>query len=485
METSHEGKFTSKKEKNHKEQTMASTVESIEQVATDEMNRAKARFVGGRSIDRGNPEDDDVNIQSDDEGMIEETVTTVEEDKDLECKVKKKIETKKTIAQDPETHSKITKVVKTEMTEVTRTITINDQHDLARAKRELGIDDVNRFLPSASSPWTEQSRSHEVQEKRYEPNNEVVTSGDFPSANSTKQSRPNEQPALAEATTVGRGAVVETIAPLSSSPKAVVVTKEQKSIEKAKKKKKKSGLCSCTRAADDDVPQPTTVAIPDRSKEFSLPTSTITTTTTTAAKPTFEPDTRGQSLVSSDIKQLIIEKKFLLIDYIHSTLFSPAKLFSSPDEDFKARKISSRILDLLRYDRCASWSQLFEQLQEEYPTSIPTQTTLQPMVKTYENLFTQKQANLVNTFSTIHHENDLRNISENHDYLTMLQTYLNEPDNQTTISAKNNASGEDINTGTATSHERFEEHLQPESRERLDEKGMDWCEQSDSSLPAS
>jgi len=81
--------------KKSKQNQMESTIESMEQAATDELNKATARFIGGRSIDRGNPEDEDEYIQSDDEGMIEEIVTTVEEDKDLECKIKKKIETKK------------------------------------------------------------------------------------------------------------------------------------------------------------------------------------------------------------------------------------------------------------------------------------------------------------------------------------------------------------------------------------------------------
>jgi len=161
-------------------------------MASDELEKAKTRIIGGRSIDRGDPEDENTeNVQSDDEGMVEEIVTTVEEDKDLECKVKKKIETKKTVAEDPETHNKVTKVVKTEVTEITRTITINDQHDLERAKRELGIDDVNKLLPSkeviynlpssyrSTTLWVDHPRLTEVKERHYEPSNEIVTSGDF------------------------------------------------------------------------------------------------------------------------------------------------------------------------------------------------------------------------------------------------------------------------------------------------------------------
>jgi len=187
---------------------MESTIESIQQVASNELEKAKTKIIGGRSIDRGNPEDEDEYIQSDDEGMIEEIVTTVEHDKDLECKIKKKIETKKTIAQHPETHNTITKVVKTEVTEITRTITINDHHDLERAKRELGIDDVNRLLPS--SHWIDQSRLTQVKEKHYEP---IIDSS---------------KTILAESTIVGRGPVIETIP----------ITTEQKSIEKKKKEKK-------------------------------------------------------------------------------------------------------------------------------------------------------------------------------------------------------------------------------------------------------
>jgi len=93
---------------------------------------------------------------------------------------------KKTIAQHPQTHNTITKVVKTEVTEITRTITINDQHDLERAKRELGIDDVNRLLPSSS--WIDQSRLTGMKQKRYEPFNEIITSRDFPSDTPIKQS---------------------------------------------------------------------------------------------------------------------------------------------------------------------------------------------------------------------------------------------------------------------------------------------------------
>jgi len=245
---------------------MDSTIETVEQVASDELDKAKARFIGGRSIDRGNPEDDETFVHSDDEGMIEEIVTTVEEDKDLECKVKKKIETKKTVAEDPETHNKITKVVKTEVTEITRTITINDENDLERAKRELGIDDVKKFLPSnchfqSSTSWIDQPRLTQIQEKFYDPSNEIVTPKDFPSDSPVKQNSPqpetimNEflksEQSLADATTVGRGAVVETIsndeivavAPVSSSSSTKIVEK---------KKKSRLGLCSCTRSQTTD-----------------------------------------------------------------------------------------------------------------------------------------------------------------------------------------------------------------------------------------
>jgi len=95
MESGKELKLAGKKGKKQSKQKMESTIESVQQAASDELDKAKARFIGGRSIDRGNPDDIDDNVQSDDEGMIEEIVTTVEEDKDLECKVKKKIETKK------------------------------------------------------------------------------------------------------------------------------------------------------------------------------------------------------------------------------------------------------------------------------------------------------------------------------------------------------------------------------------------------------
>ncbi|UJR10546.1 hypothetical protein I4U23_014746 [Adineta vaga] len=407
--------------------SMESTVESMEKVASDELNKVKTRFIGGRSIDRGNPEDEDTIIQSDDEGMIEEIVTTIEEDKDLECKVKKKIETKKTIAQDPETHHTITKVVKTEVTEITRTITINDEHDLERAKRELGINDVNRLLPLSSTLWNDQPRVIEVKETHYEPKNEIVTSKDFPSDSPIKQLHPEENPVLAESTVVGRGPVTETIVPLpSASP--------QKPIE-VKKKKKKSKLCSCTRGVDDENEKETKKndkLIVTPTEQIKI-TSLITTATTQVVdKPSIDTHNQGQQLISSDIKQLIVDKKVLLIEYIHSKIFSPSNLFTSIDDDKKARKISSRILDLLRYDRCQSWAQMSEQLTEEYSNYLSTNISIQPIVNTYYNLLTTKQSNLLNTFSTIHNENDIKNIHENHDYLKIVQTYLNEHDQQST-----------------------------------------------------
>ena len=450
-----------------REQSMQATIDSLEQVATDEFGRAQARFVGGRSIDRGNPEDDDENIQSDDEGMIEEIVTTVEEDKDLECKFKKKIETKKTIAQDPETHNKITKVVKTEVTEITRTITLNDQHDLARAKRELGIDDVTRLLPSASSSstsWMNRARLTDSREQRYEPMNEIVTSRDFPMDSPIKQSRPEEKPILAEATTVGRGPVTDTIPSTLSSP--VLTRDEQKAIaKKTKKTKKKSGLCSCTRPADDeqhDAPEP--VKIPEHKTPASVSMPAVQSTPV-------ESQVQGQALISSDMKQLIVDKKLLLVDYVHSQIFAPTKFFSTSEQDLKARKISSRILDLLRYDRCPSWSQLLEQLREENPGSVASQLDLPSMVKTYEHLLTQKQANLSNTFSTIHQANDMRNIPENRDYISIVKTCINERDQQATIEHCSDTSAETIENTT----EPLEQHVvqREEAVEIHDEKGKD------------
>ena len=282
-----ESKLNSSIHKKFQDQSLESTIETMEQVASNEFNRTKTRFLVGRSIDRGNPEDENVVIESDDEGMIEEIVTTVEEDKDLECKVKKKIETKKTIAQDPETHSRITKVVKTEVTEITRTITINDEHDLERAKRELGIDDVNRLLPSSksvttTSSWMDKSRTTEV-----------------------KSSLADEKPVLAEATTVGRGPVIETI----SSP--ILSNDNVHQQEKSKKKKKKSKFCSCTRAVKDEEEQKPTVNIPQTSSTLKIPT----------VKSVVDTQIQGQALISPEIKQLIVEKKSLLINYVHSQIF--------------------------------------------------------------------------------------------------------------------------------------------------------------------
>lgn len=444
MESGKELKLAGKKGKKQSKQKMESTIESVQQVASDELDKAKARFIGGRSIDRGDPEDMDENIQSDDEGMIEEIVTTVEEDKDLECKVKKKIETKKTIAQDPETHNKITKVVKTEVTEITRTITINDQHDLERAKRELGIDDVNKLLPSthttynlpssyhSTSSWIDHPRLTQVQEKYYEPANEIVTSGDFPSDSPVKQHSPNKevleqevQP-LAEATTVGRGAVVETISPQPTSTTASSTSKidEQKSNDKQKKKKKSSlNLCSCTRSNDQDEEQRKQKAatiVEQKSKQKKKASVTTTNAVLTSTNLQTEPvQNQGQALISNEIKQLITEKKSLLIDYIHLKIFRPAKFFSSNDQDSKGRKISSRIVDHLQHDRCSSWNDLLNQMTSEHADQS---STIQPMVKTYEDLFTHQQANLLNTFQTIHREKDLKNLSENPEFISIVQT---------------------------------------------------------------
>ena len=458
MESGKELKLTGKKGKKQNKKKMESTIESVQQVASDELDKAKARFVGGRSIDRGNPEDDDENIQSDDEGMIEEIVTTVEEDKDLECKVKKKIETKKTVAQDPETHNKITKVVKTEVTEITRTITINDQHDLERAKRELGIDDVNKLLPStqivynlpyhSTSSWIDHPRLTHVQEKYYEPSNEVVTSGDFPSDSPIKQYSPtndnlqntetNQEQSLADATTVGRGPVVETISSHStSSPIQQTTSTEQKPVEtKTKKKKSSLNLCSCTRSTANDIDeeqrkQKAATIVEQKSKQKKKASVTTTNALLTPTNLQSEP----QKLISDDIKQLIKNKKSLLIDYIHSKIFLPSKLITS-NQDSKGRKISAKILDLLYHDRCSSWLNLSDQIKTDYSD----ESYAEPMVKTYEELFTTKQSNILNTLSTIHHEKDIKNIPENNDYITIVQTYINQPN----IDVSTKPLGEDI-----------------------------------------
>ncbi|CAF1204547.1 unnamed protein product [Adineta ricciae] len=484
MESGKELKLSEKKNKKHNKQKMESTIEAVQQAASDELDKAKARFIGGRSIDRGDPEDEDGTIQSDDEGMIEEIVTTVEEDKDLECKVKKKIETKKTVAQDPETHNKITKVVKTEVTEITRTITINDQHDLERAKRELGIDDVNKLLPStqiiynlpstyhSSSSWVDQPRITHVQEKYYEPSNEIVTSGDFPSDSPVKQHSPTmelnendikvDQP-LADATTVGRGPVAETVSSSTTTP-APAATVEQKTVETKKKKKKSSlNLCSCTRSTANDVDeeqrkQKAATIVEQKSKQKKK--ASVTTTNALLSSSNLQLPVQVQPLVSDDIKNLMTEKKTLLIDYIHSKVFVPSKLFATNDQDAKGRKISSRIYELLSHDRCSSWTNLFEQLKDEYSDDLAPNIFIQPMVKTYQELFTNKQANILNTFATIHNDKDIKNLPENHDYITIVQTYLNERDNQPNITVVTKPFVENIEDTL----ERLQHHVQPDEK---------------------
>jgi len=107
MDSSKELKIKQKHNNKHKNKHQ---LESIEQQANLELEKSKRsldsqlqqqQIRGGTSIDRLSNDEDDY-LHSDDEGMVEEIVTTVEEDKDLECKVKKKIETKKTVAEDPE-----------------------------------------------------------------------------------------------------------------------------------------------------------------------------------------------------------------------------------------------------------------------------------------------------------------------------------------------------------------------------------------------
>lgn len=449
MEINKELKSTSEKDRQIKQSQMnETTIESMEQIASNELNKVETRLIGGRSIDRGNPEDEDV--QSDDEGMVEEIITTIEQDKDLECKVKKKIETKKTMTQNPETRNTITKVVKTEVTEITRTITINDHHDLERAKRELGIDDVTKLLPSSS--WTHQSSLTDKRQKQNESVKEIVTSKIVSSDNQLQQTQTDKKFILSESTTVGRGPVVETISTVSS-PKVEEKPKE------IKKKKKKSKLCSCTRStAVDEQEKPNTVTTSTEQVLKSSPEKAA------AIKSVMDTQIQGAALISPDMKQLIIDKKVLLIEYIHSKIFAPSKLFASDEQDKKGRKISSRILDLLRYDRCSSWTQMLEQLNEEYANYLPSNATTRTMLNTYETLFTTKQANLLNTFSTIHHENDIENIQENLDYVTIVGKHIHTQDSQPKVEIITKQSVDDVPITV--------EELQPVTQEEQVEKGL-------------
>ena len=86
-----------------------------------------------------------------------------------------------------------------------------------------------------------------------------------------------------------------------------------------------------------------------------------------------------------------------------------------------------------RSDRCTSWTHLFEQVRDGHSDQSTSNLFLQPMIKTYEDLFTNKQSNLLNTFSTIHHEKDVKDLPENQDYITVVQTYLDEGENQPNI----------------------------------------------------
>jgi len=451
MESGKELKLTGKKNKKQNKQKVESTIEAVQQAASDELDKAKARFVGGRSIDRGDGDDAEQNVHSDDEGMIEEIVTTVEEDKDLECKVKKKIETKKTVAEDPETHNKITKVVKTEVTEITRTITINDEHDLERAKRELGIDDVNKLLPStqivynipttySTSSWIDQPRVTHVQETHYDPTNEIVTSGDFPSDSPVKQHSPvkelleQETQPLADATTVGRGTVVETITSSTAVSQTSPVEHQEKSVENKKKKKSSLNLCSCTRssAADFDEEQRKQKAatiVEQKSKQkkkASVTTANVVLTSTNIQNDSSPPVVPTQALISDEIKKLIADKKSLLIHYIHSKIFRPSELFANKQQDSKAQKISSRLLELLRHDRCSSWTNLVEQLNTEFTQDSAGNAFIQPMVDTYEQLFTTKQSTFLNTFETIHNEKDVKHSSANQEYIQIVKQRENQ-----------------------------------------------------------
>ncbi|CAF4463297.1 unnamed protein product, partial [Rotaria magnacalcarata] len=224
---------------------------------------------------------------------------------------------------------------------------------------------------------------------------------------------------------------------------STATTEEQKPKQKKTKKKKSSlNLCSCTRNTTTDYDeeqrkQKAVTIIEQKSKQKKkasvTTTNAVLTSTNLQAESLDQSSDQGAKLISDDIKQLINDKKSLLIDYIHLKMFLPSKLFTSKEQDLQGRKISSHILDLLNHDRCSSWTNLLEQVKTEYSNELSTNGFIQPMVKTYEDLFTSKQSNLLNIFSTMHNEKDIKNLPDNIDYITIVQTYMNERDDQSNI----------------------------------------------------
>ncbi|CAF4408297.1 unnamed protein product, partial [Didymodactylos carnosus] len=207
-----------------------------------------------------------------------------------------------------------------------------------------------------------------------------------------------------------------------------------------KKKAKSGGLCSCASArgttSDDERKHEQTKIVEKKSKlkkKTSVsPVATITATTdqakskpVTTTSPTsfellksaIEQQTIGKALVSDPIKQLIITKKQPLIDYFHTQIFSTkTNLITSKDNDGLCRKISSRIFDLLRYDRCSSWQNLQDQIREEYGHETPSSLFIQPICETYETIFTTKEPQLLKLF-----ENETTIPSANQEFIEIVQ----------------------------------------------------------------
>ncbi|KAL7668520.1 hypothetical protein ACOME3_009218 [Neoechinorhynchus agilis] len=369
-------------------------------------------------------------------GCPVEVVESVEEGDDK--RVKRKIHTKRVVSEDPLTNSRITTVTKTETTEVTKVYVLKTDKDVQDAKLELGTslseDDLvpgkqlslksewsrprfiggstivhRRSSPCLLSKCLRKQGGHEQmagldydqrydnQRSRHSPSLPARVRSDHDGDRHLyydEHGEPHRSPSYHGQDERLRRDNGRVRRPLS------VYERPTHAGQESMRPSRFSNLCRCTRSkcrsskkqSDsgskniDGAPREVSVG-----KEMKVPSGKSRQSLSDVVHRKSLPKTyqlKYHPLISDGQKQVIRNNNLQLSTYFFD-LIDKVERFKDDDEAYRARKIISRSLDLLHYDRCDSWPDYKDQIwaeNVEYPDAV---NMVGPISNVIEYIFTE------------------------------------------------------------------------------------------------
>ncbi|KAI0981999.1 hypothetical protein GJ496_000452 [Pomphorhynchus laevis] len=297
-----------------------------------------------------------------------EVVRTVKEHGDQH--IQRKIETKSYISEDPNTKRKVTKVVKTETTEVTKIYLIETDEDAKNVAYELGLSDMSQIIAeggiSKPTRWKQPQILRESLHRKEPSHNHdefvlVTSDGTQISESYVKHGEDKKRRGLLSKSSCTENSKFATLCNCAARRK-----KEDVKFSKIRKEDIRST------SAGTEPKMSIRKRIQESTKRYSI--------------------SENEPIIDNHRKNLIKQHNMQLSTFIFDVMCKIG-IYTNEEEKNRGRKVISRGLDLLYYDRCKTWPEFTNQLvneNDEYTSTnhivIPTANVIEYIMISYPDL---------------------------------------------------------------------------------------------------